>query len=206
MMWRRVTGKYGIYLIVVLVAAIIFAVTKVKWTSDEIVVKVKDGDSIVLSDGREVRYIGIDCPEFGDPFFEEAKEFNRNLVFNKKVRIELDIEEQDKYKRTLAYVYVDGKFINEELVKNGLAYAASVTPNTKYIHVFTSAQDYARKNRLGLWKDMKQDEEHYIATPNGTRFHRANCKTMKEKKNLVYFKTKGDAFDSGKTPCRECNP
>jgi micrococcal nuclease len=193
-------------LLVALILAVVGVFLHVTLTSEQVVVKVKDGDSIVLSDGQEIRYIGIDCPEIGEPFADDAREFNKSLVLNKKIRIELDIEEKDIYKRTLAYVFIEDKFVNEELVRNGLAYASSVAPNTKYAELFFKAQQFAQKSKLGLWKNMVEDESQYIATRNGMRFHRPNCKHMIDKKDIIAFKSKIDAFQSGKSPCRLCKP
>src|SRR5438093_5837945 len=79
------------------------------------VVRVVDGDTIYVDLGsrpEKVRYIGIDTPEIGPPIRRlqpggrEAAEVNRTLVEGKRVRLELDARERDRYGRLLAYVYV----------------------------------------------------------------------------------------------------
>lgn len=82
-----------------------------------------DGDTIELTDGRRVRYIGINTPERDQPYYEEATEANRQLVGNKEVQLEFDVETFDKYGRTLAYVWVDGVMANLEIVHRGFANA-----------------------------------------------------------------------------------
>jgi len=90
-----------------------------------LVVRVLDGDTIeVLLAGEtlRLRYIGIDSPEDGQPFSSEATEANRQLVEGKKVLLEKDVSETDRYDRLLCYVYLlDGTFINAELVRAGYA-------------------------------------------------------------------------------------
>ncbi|MDP3703086.1 MAG: thermonuclease family protein [Candidatus Omnitrophota bacterium] len=100
-------------------------------TTETVVRHVIDGDTIELTDGRLVRYLGIDTPEVrrrarpgdrewrawvGDhwivdpePLAHTATEANRELVEGKAVRLEYDIQTHDRYGRTLAYVYVSAK-------------------------------------------------------------------------------------------------
>ena len=113
--------------------------------------RVIDGDTVVLVGGRTVRYIGIDTPERGEPYYEEAREANRHLVEGEVVRLELDEEEKDRYGRTLAYVYADDIFVNMELVKQGYARAYPYPPNVKYENTFSNAEDKARQKRIGIW-------------------------------------------------------
>ena len=57
-----------------------------------------------------------------EPYAAEAKEFNKKMVLGEKVRLEFDVTKNDKYERWLAYVFLpDGRMVNAELVKNGLA-------------------------------------------------------------------------------------
>ncbi len=123
-----------------------------------LVVKVIDGDTIELSSGEKVRYIGVDTPELHHPqksveyFAREAYEANRRLVEGKKVRLEFDVQKQDRYGRLLAYVYVDGIMVNEWLVANGYARVATFPPNVKYAERFLELEREARRLELGLWK------------------------------------------------------
>lgn len=120
--------------------------------------RVIDGDTIVLSGGERVRYIGVNTPEIhhlqkGVEYYgPEAANFNRKLVSGKKVRLEFDEEKFDKYGRTLAYVYLeDGTFVNAELVRQGYARTMTIQPNTKYADLFKRLQEEARTKKLGLW-------------------------------------------------------
>lgn len=119
--------------------------------------KVIDGDTIRLSDGRNVRLIGVDTPETHHPeipvqvFAEEASEFTKQLCEGFFVKLEYDIEREDKYNRTLAYVYLDdGRMVNEELIKRGYAYVLRRFP-FKRKEEFLILQDKARSEGRGLW-------------------------------------------------------
>lgn len=126
------------------------------------VVRVTDGDTIrVRLDGREyaVRYIGIDTPETVDPrrdvecFGREASAFNTQMVGGKIVELEKDVSETDRFGRLLRYVYVDGRMVNEELVRNGYATASSYPPDVKHQERFRALEAEARARGVGLWAE-----------------------------------------------------
>lgn len=86
----------------------------------DIVTRIIDGDTIeTLNHPETIRLLGINCPETGEKYSKEAKDFLENLVLHKKVKI--ISKEKDRYSRTLAYIYLGNKNINLELVKKGLA-------------------------------------------------------------------------------------
>ncbi len=120
-----------------------------------LVVRVLDGDTVeVLLAGEtlRLRYIGIDSPEDGQPFSSEATQANRQLVEGKKVLLEKDVSETDRYDRLLRYVYLlDGTFINAELVRAGYARAAAYPPDTRYQDYLESVQQEASQAGLGVW-------------------------------------------------------
>lgn len=124
------------------------------------VVRVVDGDTVhVRLQGREftVRYIGIDTPETVDPrrdvqcYGREATAYNASLVSGKTVELEKDVSETDRYGRLLRYVYVDGRMVNEELVRGGYAFATSYPPDVKYQDRFRALEAEARAKGVGLW-------------------------------------------------------
>lgn len=132
------------------------------------VVEVIDGDTIVLENGEKVRYIGIDTSELnterGDPecFALEAKKANERLVLGKKVKLEKDVSERDKYGRLLRYVYVDDIFVNEYLVKQGYARAVSFPPDIKYQEKLLQAERQAREKNKGLWNPQACKDKNVL--------------------------------------------
>jgi len=125
--------------------------------SGYLVTRVIDGDTIEIEGDLKVRYIGIDTPETKDPnrdkqcFGEQASEQNADLVEGKRVQLEKDVSDVDRYGRLLRYVYVDGIFVNKYLVENGYARASSYPPDVKYQEVFKEAERLAREENRGLW-------------------------------------------------------
>jgi len=115
------------------------------------VASVVDGDTIELTDGRRVRYVGVNTPETGHPYATEAKSFNESLVAGQEVWLETDVQESDQYSRLLAYVWVGDAFVNLELVRQGYANAYTVPPNVRYADTFVQAEREAREAGRGLW-------------------------------------------------------
>jgi len=166
---------------------------------DSRVTYVYDGDTVKLANGEKVRLIGIDCPEMrdNDKLFADARrtgedaqklkalgqrsyEFARQLLDNRRVRLEFDIQRRDKYGRLLAYVYtreeVTGKtisfepipeviylqeeagrqyvetFVNALIINEGYAYPMTIAPNTQHADLFQKLYQQARDRGRGLWR------------------------------------------------------
>ncbi|MDY6953582.1 MAG: thermonuclease family protein [Thermodesulfobacteriota bacterium] len=176
---------------------------------------VDDGDTVVVSGGVRVRYIGVNAPEVAhkersaERFGPEARAFNRKLVFHKKVRLELGREEHDQYGRLLAYVFLkDGTFVNAELVNGGYGHCLFQRPNTKYDEQLLGLQREAMEKRVGLWEGFVDEKGPYVGNRETRRFHRAGCpfgKTVSPR-NRVLLKTRYDAFWHGFSPCKRCKP
>jgi micrococcal nuclease len=122
-----------------------------------LIVKVIDGDTIVLENGETVRLIGIDAPELHHPevpvqrFAKEAKEFLKGLVEGFECTLEYEPHDiRDKYGRLLAYVFVKGKLINAELIKRGYAYAYTRFP-FRLRDRFIALEQEALRHQYGLW-------------------------------------------------------
>lgn len=123
------------------------------------VIKIVDGDTIdVLTDDKEtirLRFNGIDTPERGQPFGNNATKFVSDTVGGKMVRLVMHGE--DRYDRTIADIYLPGDdplvelpdlFLNRELVKHGLAWHYKYYSDDKQL---ADAEDNARLKKLGLW-------------------------------------------------------
>lgn len=116
-----------------------------------LVVRVIDGDTIELADGRHVRYLGIDTPEIGEPYTNEATGKNKQLVEGKIIELQQGKRDQDEYGRLLRYVYVNGVFVNAELVAQGYATAYIFDPDDRYSQVLVQLEQYAKMRERGLW-------------------------------------------------------
>ena len=177
---------FGIGIILFLTGSIFFAITfwpkgwsgffpawnyeasRIIGTHDEWnrVARVVDGDTIEIENGEKVRYIGVNAPESVDPrrkvecFGKEASAYNKNLVEGKRVRLERDISDRDKYGRLLRFVYLaDGTLVNEVLVREGYAHASPYTPDISKKEFFREAESDARMHTRGLWSPDTCDGE-----------------------------------------------
>lgn len=121
--------------------------------------RIVDGDTVELTDGTRIRYIGIDTPEIHptlDCYGNEASDKNAELVLGKTVTMVRDVSETDKYNRLLRYVYLqDGTFVNEALVRDGFATAHSYPPDIAQQQTLRDAERFARENNMGLWSVCK---------------------------------------------------
>jgi len=135
-----------------------------------LVTKVIDGDTVAIEDGEVIRYIGIDTPETVHPskpvecFGKEASNKNKELVEGKRVKLEKDVSETDRYGRLLRYVWVGDIFVNDYLVRQGYAYVYTYPPNVKYSEQFVQAQQEARENNRGLWEGCPVTSIEYPTT------------------------------------------
>jgi micrococcal nuclease len=129
-------------------------------TLEGMVERVVDGDTIHVRLGarvEKVRYIGINTPEVHhptkgeEPGGREATEVNRRLVEGKRVRLELDVRERDRYGRLLAYVWAGDVMVNAELVRLGYAQVMTIPPNVRYQETLLKLQREARDAGRGLW-------------------------------------------------------
>ncbi len=127
-----------------------------------LVTKVIDGDTIEIEGGQRVRYLGVDTPETKDPrrpvqcFGKEASNKNKELVEGKRIILEKDITDMDKYNRLLRFVYLDlgngsKLFVNDYLIREGYGYVLTIPPDVKYSEQFLDAQRIAREQKKGLW-------------------------------------------------------
>lgn len=114
-------------------------------------VGVSDGDTItLLIDGQteKIRLYGIDCPEKNQPFGQRAKQLAGNLVFGKDVTFER--VGTDRYGRTIGWVYVEGKSLNEEMIRAGLAWHYKQYSSDSNLAVL---EREAQQEKMGLWVD-----------------------------------------------------
>lgn len=174
---------------------------------------VNDGDTIVLADGRNVRYIGINAPEIdhgskkAEPYGYKAKNYNKKMVLSTMIRLEIDKERYDQYGRLLAYIFLkDGKFVNKAMIEQGYAYLLPRRPNVRYNKVLLQSQRNAMSAKQGIWRNWKENESGYLGSRRSKRFHNKTCPFGKRigKINKIFFSSKWDAFWAGYAPCKRC--
>ncbi len=126
--------------------------------------RVVDGDTVVLDNGKTVRYLNIDTPETKKPgtpvkcYGPEASSMNKSLVEGKEVVLVADKELTDKYKRDLRFIFLKGEdfsnvenSVNAILVKTGYARTSIYKPNNTYEENFYSFEREAKNKNLGIW-------------------------------------------------------
>jgi micrococcal nuclease len=103
-----------------------------------VVERVIDGDTVIIN-GTSVRLLGMNSPEKGEDYFIESKNFLENETLGEVVSIHFEGQKFDKYNRKLAYLYLDGKNINLESVKNGYSNFYFPSGKNKYYKKFLAA-------------------------------------------------------------------
>ncbi|MFC7440340.1 thermonuclease family protein [Laceyella putida] len=195
-------------------------------------VTVVDGDTIKVKMKKKeetVRLLLVDTPETNhpeigkQPLGDEAKAFAKKLI-NEAKKIELEKEEtkRDKYGRFLAYVLVDGKLLQEELVKEGFARIAYVDqPDAKYLDELKKAEQEAQRKKVGIWQwddytkkdgfkveSLEKEGNIFVASKNGDVYHPIGCHVVKDIKpeNLIYFYSEQDAMKTNRhrSEVKEC--
>ena len=199
------------------------------------VVGVTDGDTITVLQDRtpvKVRLNGIDAPEQGQPFGERAKQFASALCFGDEVTIKTS--GTDKYGRTLGdVVLVDGRILNQELVKAGMAWHYKEYSKDETL---AKLEKEAKEKKIGLWSDphaiapwewrhgnaavtypsmppVKAEAETGVQaqptaqtvyiTVSGKKYHADGCRYLSKSKVSIAL---ADAIAKGYGPCSACNP
>jgi len=186
------------------------------------VVDVHDGDTIrVLNDQKQqikCRFNGIDAPELIQDFGNRSKQSLAEMVFGKQVTVEYD--KIDKYGRNVCKILIDGKDINLEQVKRGMAwhykkYQNEQTPEDK--KAYAEAEINARNQKIGLWLQPNPTEPSawrrgennpnlngvptgsIVGNSNSMIYHTPGCSTYTKvsPQNRIVFKTETEAMKQG---------
>lgn len=192
-----------------------------------VVTRVIDGDTIEVRNVGNIRLIRIDAPEIIHPnkrietLGKAAAAACGRLALNKKVKLEFDIQERDKYGRLLAYVWLpDGSMLNFELVRRGYANVSTCPPNVKYQDKLLKGVREAKANKRGLWapqptpkknadeRKVKQAQTDPVKitvyiTRTGKKYHRSGCKYLARSKIPISLQ---EVKKRGYTPCKVCQP
>ena len=187
---RQVIKMYPwicVFVILIMIASYLFKQIYLTDTEQSLregvysVERVIDGDTILLSNGIRVRLMGVDTPETVkpnsevEPFGPEASAFTKQAIAQNENRvfIRLDCDRFDKYGRNLAFVYLgesdspDAVFLNEELVRAGLAKAIMTFNYSMSIkRRLYKAQKEALENRRGIWSLPENQNEKPLLQKN----------------------------------------
>ncbi|WP_246861182.1 thermonuclease family protein [Bacillus sp. REN3] len=128
--------------------------------------RVVDGDTIVTTDGRKVRLIGVNTPESttrNETYGKEASNYTKSKLSGKKIWMQRDVSETDRYGRYLRIIWlaipandmneneIRAKMFNAHLVLNGYAEPSTYPPDVKYSDFFVKFAREAREAGTGLW-------------------------------------------------------
>jgi len=218
-------AKVSSAVVVFILAAIVVIIQNIP--SGVTVTRVIDGDTIEVEmrgETYKVRLIGINTPESTtkiEPYGKEASNFTKSQLLGKKVYLEKDVSETDKYGRLLRYVWlkkpseptdseIRTKMFNAILVLEGYAQAATYPPDVKYAEYFAKYEAEARENNRGLWALEEKTEPQNLDrivywTPNGKSYHYSKDCPLLQKSKTINQGTLQEAIDIGKSdPCNYC--
>jgi micrococcal nuclease len=170
-------------------------------------VEAMDGDTAKFKiDGKveTVRFLLIDTPETHhpklgkQPLGPEASAFTKNLLTHAhRITLEFNVEKSDKYGRMLAYVYADGKSVQEELLKRGLARVGYICESRRHLADFRKVENVAKTKHLGIWKcpgyvnDHSFDPgkwcENTLPAPVKTPVGDVDCTDLKTQEEAQWF-------------------
>ena len=155
--------KVGLFLSLLLFSFSVSAKTKVT------LINCIDGDTAKFKiDGevKTVRFLSIDAPEIAhdeveaEPYGDEASDFTCNALKNaSSIKLQYDpkSDKVDKYDRVLAWIFIDDKLLQEDLVSNGLAEVRYVYDDYLYSSKLKDLENKSKEKKVGMWSDVKRD-------------------------------------------------
>ena len=180
------------------------------------ITKVVDGDTMhILIDGKEetIRLLLVDTPETVSPsqpiqpFGPEASSFAKRTLNGKKVEIEIDVSERDKYGRLLCYLYIGDQMFQEMLLEQGLARVAYIyPPNVKYVDEFRNIQRKAQLKAKGIWSIENYAQEDGFHEEIVNTSAKPNPSLTPTSNGDVVYKNCTAVRKAGKAPIRKGDP
>ncbi len=133
-----------------------------------VVKEIHDGDTLRLTDNRNVRFIGVNTPELShkdkpaEPLAEAAKKELQSLISpGSRVGLRYDNQPKDRHRRTLAHVFRDdGLNLTAELIKQGHGFAIVVPPNNWQMDCYFQTEQQARTYKKGIWSHAYYEPRH----------------------------------------------
>jgi len=171
-------------------------------------VKRVSGDRIKLKDGRDIEFAAIRLPYEHEPYAEPARKTLNKWVEDEGVRLKFDEQYEYKEGRLLAYVYANDTFINERLVRDGLAFVKLRAGNRQHAEALLAAQAAAQEDGKGIWRTVQTTAAGaLIGDSNGATFHVPDCADRPtDPACVVEIQGTADAFARGLAPCGKCRP
>ena len=164
------------------------------------IARVTDGDTVVLSDGRRVRLIGINTLELNSTLTQDqewavsAKVELEKQIQAKRVSLILGLEEFDRHERTLAHLRLnDGSSVAEALISKGLGVSIAVGSNKRCAGQYERAEQIARQARLGIWDkpgNWLNNDKQLTVRERGFRLVTSTVIKARRSKNRTYLELK----------------
>ena len=186
------------------------------------VVSVAGGDTITVLYNKQqhkIRFQHIDCPESTQAFGAKAKQALSEKVFGKTVTVKW--KEKDRYNRILGDVYLGQRWINAEMVQNGMAWHYKFFSKDATI---AAAETKARAAKLGIWSQANPispwnfrkkgaanrgppekgaANTKVFTAATGKKYHRDGCRSLaKSKFATILSKAKAAGYGA----CKTCKP
>ncbi|MEH7454401.1 thermonuclease family protein [Gottfriedia acidiceleris] len=147
-------------------------------------IKCIDGDTAKFTEVGTTRFLYIDTPESTrtiEPYGKEASAYTCNLLKNAKtIQLEYDGPKKDKYNRTLAWVWIDGRLIQKEIIKKGYVEKFYDYGNYAYESELRSLQATAQQQRVGLWSKNKTNQTKTNNMSNNNKQYFKNCVDLRK--------------------------
>jgi endonuclease YncB( thermonuclease family) len=176
------------------------------------VVRVVDGDSFELKDGRRIRLLSLDAPEINRCYYSQARERLTGLILNKKIRLKNITK--DNYGRLLSNIFVGNIFVNKIILKEGLARFYYV--KSPYYEDLKAISQKAKDNKIGIYSPLcrttSQDANCQIKANNNhgqKYFFTPECRTYEqvivdESFGDQWFCEEEEAIKAGFTKAKGC--
>jgi micrococcal nuclease len=212
---KLIAGGAALFILIIIAAILLFSGGKNEKPISERIHEVEakrvvNGHYVKLKDDLKLMYLGVRSPWEDEPMYLESKERNEELVVGKELRLRYDGDDTDEDGRLVAYAFLeDETFVNEVMIREGLAYARLYPQVQRFRQQLLVAQKKARKDRIGIWSyPAPEPAESYPADPKYAEFHRPDCEVVPRIKpeRLVTYESRDKAFDEGMHPCNKCNP
>jgi len=121
--------------------------------------RVLDGDTVILTDGRHLRFIGLNTPELArderptEPLAAAATQRLQHLLRpSPHLQLQFGVERHDRYGRLLAHPFLpDGRNLSALLLREGLGFRIAVPPNLQFQNCYDAAEQQARQHARGVW-------------------------------------------------------